>query len=426
MKPLILVELNEVSFKFIQKYIDLGELPNFKKLLKKHKVLKTHSEKEYRLLEPWIQWVTVHTGFNFDDHKIFRLGDGQNQKENIWNKLYERNINSLLVSPMNSVNPNLQNSIYVPDPWNNSGVNGGIFLKFLHKSISSIVNSNAKNKFKLFDLFLFLISFLRFAKFKNYFIYSKILFKFPSKKWNKAILLDLLLADVFIGSLNKKYGFSSIFLNASAHIQHHYFHSSKVYKGDKKNPDWYCSKGKDPLLDVYRAYDSIVENLYKFKEKYRIIYVTGLSQEPTLNPTYYWRLKNHRKFLKQLKINFLEIEPRMSRDFLVTFNNNEDAIAAEQEFIKLTIDGKKVFEIDNRGLTLFVTLTYSKPIKNKTPLYLENNIFIKNFFKYISLVALKNGEHNETGYFIDTDLKDDDLKNIPLTRVHEIILENYK
>ena len=83
MKPLILVELNEVSFKFIQKYIDLGELPNFKKLLKKHKVLKTHSEKEYRLLEPWIQWVTVHTGFNFDDHKIFRLGDGQNQKENI-------------------------------------------------------------------------------------------------------------------------------------------------------------------------------------------------------------------------------------------------------------------------------------------------------------------------------------------------------
>ena len=35
----------------------------------------TSSEIEYQNLEPWIQWVSAHTGKDFKDHKIFRLGD---------------------------------------------------------------------------------------------------------------------------------------------------------------------------------------------------------------------------------------------------------------------------------------------------------------------------------------------------------------
>ena len=304
-KPLIFLELNEISIDFVEKYISLGELPNFKKLLSKKKLFKTNSEKKYHLLEPWIQWVTVHTGLDFKDHKIFRLGDGINHDENIWNKLNKKGINSLLISPMNSKNPNLDKSVYVPDPWNDSGTKGNFFLKILHKSVSSIVNNNANNKFNYLDLGAFFISFLRFARLRNYPLYIELFLGFSRKKWNKAIFLDLLLFDVFLNVLDaNKYKFSSIFLNGSAHIQHHYFHSSKVYKGKKTNPNWYCPVYEDPLLDVYKVYDKILENLLKRNKTFRILIASGLSQEPTEYPTYYWRLKNHSEFLTKLKIKF--------------------------------------------------------------------------------------------------------------------------
>ena len=427
-KPLIFLELNEISIDFVKKYISSGELPNFKKLLSKKKLFKTRSEEKYHLLEPWIQWVTVHTGLDFKDHKIFRLGDGINHEENIWNKLNKIGINSILISPMNSKNPKLDKSIYVPDPWNDSGFNGNFFLKLLHKSVSSIVNNNANNKFNYLVLGAFLISFFRFAKLRSYPLYFKLFLGFSRKKWNKAIFLDLLLFDVFSNVLDaNKYKFSSIFLNGSAHIQHHYFHSSKVYDGKKTNPNWYCSFYEDPLLDVYKVYDKILENLFKRNKNFRILIASGLSQEPTENPTYYWRLKNHSEFLTKLKINFLKIEPRMSRDFVVFFKSFDDASLAEAELLKLNINNQQLFEIDNRGSTLFVTLKFPDLISSNTNLYYEQSILLENFFDLVSLVALKNGKHNEVGYFIDSDVKkDEEIDFIPLKSIYGIILQNFK
>ena len=51
-----------------------------------------------------------------------------------------------------------------------------------------------------------------------------------------------------------------------------------------------------------------------------------------------------------------------------------------------------LFEVDNRGDTLFVTLSYPHEIKPSDPLSRE-----------VVFVAIKNGRHNGIGYFIDTD-----------------------
>jgi hypothetical protein len=69
---LVLVELNEVNFDVVQEYIDKGEsLPNFETLMRYESRLTT-SEKQYDLLEPWIQWPSVHTGKTYSEHQIFR------------------------------------------------------------------------------------------------------------------------------------------------------------------------------------------------------------------------------------------------------------------------------------------------------------------------------------------------------------------
>ena len=71
----ILLGLNELNFDYIKFYINQGLLPNLKKIFNIQPPIKTTSENDYKLLEPWVQWVTIHTGKTFEEHSVFRLGD---------------------------------------------------------------------------------------------------------------------------------------------------------------------------------------------------------------------------------------------------------------------------------------------------------------------------------------------------------------
>ena len=76
---LILVELNELNFKYVKKYFKNLKFDTLKKI--NEKLINTVSETEQELLEPWIQWHSIHTGYGAKDHGIFRLGDVINSKK---------------------------------------------------------------------------------------------------------------------------------------------------------------------------------------------------------------------------------------------------------------------------------------------------------------------------------------------------------
>ena len=78
-KKLIFVELNEINFDLVEKYLKDTNFEFFNKNFFKE-LRNTFSEDNYDNLEPWIQWVSVHTGMDAKGHKIFRLGDINNQK----------------------------------------------------------------------------------------------------------------------------------------------------------------------------------------------------------------------------------------------------------------------------------------------------------------------------------------------------------
>ena len=77
----ILLGLNELNFDYVKSYIEQGLLPNFKKIFEIQPPIETSFRKEYKLLEPWVQWVTIHSGKSFKEHNIFRLGDIVNNPE---------------------------------------------------------------------------------------------------------------------------------------------------------------------------------------------------------------------------------------------------------------------------------------------------------------------------------------------------------
>ena len=399
----ILLGLNELNFDYIKFYINQGVLPNFKKIFEIQPPIETVSEREYQLLEPWVQWVTIHTGKTFDQHKVFRLGDIVNYPElsQIFEEIETEGLSVGAVSPFNAEN-RLDNPLYfVPDPWTKTKPTGNWIVKALYQAVHQSVNDNAKSKFNIISLISLGLGMLWYVPLRRWYHYLGAILK-GKKPGAKAIILDSFLADIHLALWKKhKPDFSNLFLNSGAHTQHHYLFNSKAYQGDLKNPEWYCPKDYDPLIQILTEYDYQIGNMLKLKDA-KLIIATGLHQRPHHHLTYYWRLKNHAKFAEIIGIeDFADISPRMSRDFLVEFKNEVDCITAENLLNSFfaSIDDQKIFAVDNRGTTLFVELIYPNDITEDASIYSNvSNFKLESFKSYLAFVAIKNGEHNGIGY----------------------------
>jgi hypothetical protein len=421
----ILLGLNELNFDYIKYYIDKGLLPNLKKIFEIQPPIETVSESDYKLLEPWVQWVTVHSGKTYKEHNIFRLGDIVNNRElsQIFEELETEGLSVGAVSPFNAENRLNNPAFFVPDPWTKTNPSGNWVVKALYQAVHQSVNDNAKSELNLKTIFSLGLGLLLYVPMSRWSHYLKTVFN-VKKPGAKALILDSLLADVHLTLWKKnKPDFSNLFLNSGAHIQHHYLFNSKAYNGNIKNPEWYCPKGYDPLIHILSEYDKQIEKLLKLKNV-KIIVATGLHQQPHENLTFYWRLKEHVKFADMIGIkNFTEILPRMSRDFLVKLNNEKDAVNAEKllNSFYASNDNIKIFEVDNRGTSLFVEMVYPNDISESDSIYSKESKFkLDNFKSYLAFVAIKNGEHNGIGYLTSNfDLKIE--KKINLTNLKSII-----
>lgn len=405
---LILIELNEINFDVVQRYLDQGllELPAMRSLLA-GKSIRTSSEQQYERLEPWIQWVSVHTGKSFNEHGIFRLGDmAQSSHPQMFEELEEKGRRIGAVSPMNAPNRLRQPGYFIPDPWTKTPTDGSWWSRKLASAISQAVNDNSQAKLDLRSALYLLLGLLRYARPVNYLEYIRLAAASRRQPWKKALFLDLFLHDLHLRLLHARGpDLSVLFLNAGAHIQHHYFFNAKPLRSAvaMRNPDWYVGSEEDPVADMLRIYDRIIGDYQRLTGR-ELIVATGLSQAPYDRVKFYYRLKNHDVFLRALGISFREVHPRMTRDFLVEFDSEAEAAAAEAVLAGVVVsgDGSRLFgDIDNRGASLFVTLTYPSEVIPETEF--RAGAISERLAPHLAFVAIKNGMHQETGFAFFSD-----------------------
>lgn len=402
-KQLIHLELNELNFDIIYKYICKfpGSLLGFELLFKLHQVILS-SEANYDELEPWIQWISVHTGLTYKEHGVYRLGDIVNQNTpQVFEIIESKGWSVAALSPMNAAN-NLQNPImFIPDPWTTTKSDNSKFSIAFSKALKQAVNQNSQSKLTIVTCLTIIYAIMKYASYTNYGNYIYLLITSFRFKWRRALFLDLLLSDIFFYTIKyQKVNFFTLFLNAGAHIQHHYFFNSKVISdiSKVKNPNWYVSENQDPLYEVLVLYNKVLLNLFR---EIGVDYIvsTGLSQVPYDRVKYYYRLINHEDFLRMIGIFPTQVKTRMTRDFLIEFSNDIFAKDAEEilKKIKFEHNNHRMFEsIDNRGSTLFVTLTYPYEIKEIDKINV-NNLSI-SIFQHVCFVAIKNGMHVGKSY----------------------------
>lgn len=414
MKSLGLLCLNEVNFELVEKYVN--ESPGVYKNLEyiiKQGVKKTSSESEYDLLEPWIQWPSVQTGLNYSDHKIFRLGDINDfHGDQIYETLESLGVRIGAISPMNASNRLKNPAYFVPDPWTQTTCVGSGLVKRLYQAIRQAVGDNASGKVEFSSKIYIFLGLIRYSRLTTYWKYLSVFRNRKSIPGSKALILDLLLNELHISLYRRhKPDFTQLFLNAFAHIQHHYMLSSStdlVSQELKKVLKRHGHLENDPFPQALKVYDWIIGDVISLMDN-KVVIATGLSQIPFDRLKYYYRLKDHTEFLRNIvKIDFESVNALMTRDFVINFATYEKTLEAEKALKCIKMKGKDINifgEVQNRGNSLFVTLTYGDHIDSDSEITLENGDTVSSFESLVVFVAIKNGMHNSTGYIVTTNEK---------------------
>jgi len=402
-KPLVLVEINEINFDIVKEYVERnpGRFQALRLILSWPAAI-TSAEPTYEQNEPWIQWVSVHTGLKFDEHKVFRLGDFVGNKFPQIFEILEKNGYTIgCISPMNAENRLKDPAYFIPDPWTTTVPDKSWWSRNLSSAISQVVNDNAKSKITLKSAFTLGLGLLKFSRVRNYRLYIKLLSGVIRRPWNKALLFDLFLSDIHINFINSRPSdLSVIFLNAGAHIQHHYLLNAQPVKEKTRilNPSWYVASDVDPVLDMLEAYNQILGS-YIDLGGMSLLLATGLSQVPYDRLKYYYRLSDHKRFLDLIGVRFKAVLPRMTRDFLVEFDDKSQMEDAVKRLGNIFVvgDGLRLFgAIEERDLSAFVTLTYQNEINEFSQVLIDGKLF--SILDHVVFVALKNGMHSQKGY----------------------------
>src|SRR5258708_37052063 len=238
MRKLLFLELNELNFEFVEHYARVGALPAIARLLEAHGYARTRSETVYEHIEPWIQWFTVHTGKAFDEHKVFRLGDGpQAGARQIWEELAQRGLRVGAFSPMKAGNALADAGCFVPDPWTKTSVSAPRLMRAAYDAICQAVGDNAEGRLTARPALQLGLGLILYSRSLDCLRFPLIGLRHP---WPRADVLARFLADCFLLLWRRTQpDFATLFLNGAAHIHHHYLFNSAAYRGPHPTPPSY-------------------------------------------------------------------------------------------------------------------------------------------------------------------------------------------
>lgn len=436
---IILLEFNELCPDLLQKFIQAGHLPNFKKLYENADTYITDANCEESYLEPWVQWVTLHTGVDCKEHGVFRLGEADNLKhENIWDELSKKGQKSWLCGSMNATWPKGDKNITaLPDPWSLNATPSHDKLKpfydFVRANVQEHTNKSSKNSLgSLFSFGTFmLLNGLRFKTVAKVAALAFDVIKNRGNGWKKAVVLDWLQYDVYRHIYKKERpAFSTFFSNSTAHFQHKYWRYMEPSKFQKKPTQREVELYGDAILFAYKNHDTILgETLALADENTQVVMASALSQQPfsdldAIGGKIFYRPHDINKIADTFGLEKVKtVNPVMSHQFQIIFEDNASALAAEQVLARVKLDGEsEVFKTNVEDDTLFCGCTFHQVIDDTLLMTVDDKQVAFREVFYLA-DSLKSGKHHPQGVlWVQKNQHSVSDKTIPLTSARSVIL----
>lgn len=397
-----LLELNELNLSIVQAFVEQHpERKGFRHLLDFNKSV-TRIEEHYDsgFLEPWVQWVSIHSGMPSSEHQVAHLGDVPQLKyPQLWERLSERGISSGVVGCMNAQVASAENCEYfLPDPWTFSEAGRPAIIQQLLKlprylSKNYLDLSGFKIAAALPGLLvalgrlvgpLFLIQKLGAL--------ARAYLRFGQKHFIYICAFDSLLTRAYL-NLQRTYksNFAILFLNSMAHVQHHYWREELP----RLTPEMeYALKNMDDLLcDIFSRAD----------DEEQIFVANGLNQMQSyfLEDWILYRQKDIDQLLKRLGVPFRRAESLMSYDCQLICANEADRKRAAEILSDVRVGSEKLFLVEeNRedpNLLFFRVNIFSSLEPHVKMTFGGREL---PFFEQFEAVVKRSGRHTPSAFLL--------------------------
>src|SRR5690349_18999563 len=84
-RRIMVLEFNELTPDLMHRFMAAGHLPHFQRLHNESHVYITQAAEDGWDLNPWVQWVTVHSGIDYREHGVTELDQGAALKvDRVW------------------------------------------------------------------------------------------------------------------------------------------------------------------------------------------------------------------------------------------------------------------------------------------------------------------------------------------------------
>lgn len=416
-KRLIALELNELCPHLLARWMGDGSLPNFKILHDQSDVFVTQADvEEPALLEPWIQWYSVHTGLPYDQHRVFHLTEGKRGgHDDVYRMLLGAGRKVASFASMNVAPFASEGSLFVGDPWSEEGDASPSELNVYNRFVSHNVReySNASDRMGAGDYARFLAFMARHGL--SAATVKGIVAQLSSEKvqdralaWKRVAILDALQFDVFRSYYRQlKPDFASFFANSTAHLQHSYWRHMDPEPFTVRPDAAEMALYGDAVKFGYQAMDKLVGRFLKLAqaEGASLMFLTALSQQPflrheELGGQNFYRLHNVEAFLARMGISAQDVSPTMTHQYLAQFGSPEVAQGARRRLEGLRLaDGKALFGFPAVAAEPGA-LYFGCQISTRTPAettVLDGDTAIPFGDLFYRIDAIKSGRHHPDG-----------------------------
>lgn len=358
---LIALELNELCPSLLTKWMAEGALPNFKRLHDESDVFVTRADvDDTALLEPWIQWHSVHTGLAYDQHRVFHLTEGPRAGHpDVYRMLMATGRRVASFASMNVAPFAREGSVFVGDPWseNNDAFppEYNTYNRFVSHNVREYSNSKSRMSAADYARFLGFMASHGLSPATVTGIVNQLGAERLSKHalgWRRVAVLDSLQFDVFRASYRKhRPDFASFFVNSVAHLQHSYWRHMQPEAFTLRPDEQEMATYGDAIRTGYIAMDRIVGRFLALarSEGASLMFISALSQQPflrheELGGQHFHRLYDVEAFLGTLNIAWRDIAPTMTHQYLMQCASPTEARVARERLAALRLeDGRALF-----------------------------------------------------------------------------------
>jgi hypothetical protein len=410
----ILLEFNELTPRLIDKFSAEGLLPNFARFRQQSQVFITNAEAEPPHLEPWVQWVTVHSGLRPEEHGMSHLDEGHKLKaDRVWDVLSRAGHPVWVCGSMNAgYQPGFSGAL-VPDPWCTKvepvPQELSTYFRFIQQNVTEYSNDRvplSKGDYARFLTFLAThgLSASTVTDIVRQLASERLN---PDEKWRRVVLLDKLQFDVFRAYYRKlRPTFSTFFLNSTAHFQHTYWREMEPEAfsvhvdrsgGDRSSAIRYGYQRMDAMLGEFMDLAGTDTTL---------VFCTALSQQPYLKfedkgGAVFHRPRSFTDLARLVGLPpYRSVAPVMTHQFHLEFDDEATAASAERLLQALRMDGKAVLQTELQGSRLFTGCQVYRPVTDDAQMTTSDGVihpFLRTFYQIQD--AMKSGMHHPDGMF---------------------------